>query len=1559
MKRLLFTLTVLMSMLMIAQSQPPQALKYKAIAKDEWGVALPSKDVTLQFTIRLGSGEGTIVYQELHYTTTNKFGLMDVNVGQGNPLYGYFDEIDWGAGSYFMQVGLDTKGGLDFRLEGSSQLLSVPYALYAGQAKEIGGNIVVDYNNLINKPDFTFWDQDVTDDFDWDYYSLNNLPNLSNYVELQETQFWDKDYTDDFSGKWSDLLNIPPGFADDIDDDTHLTEAEVDAMVANNGYITGIVWVDIPDVPADLADGDDNTQLSEVEVDAYVANNGYITTVFWADIQNIPPGFADGIDDNTQLTEAEVDVMVSNNGYLTNESQNLTIEGHMLTITGGSTIQLPDSVNDADHDPDNELQELFVLGTDLTISEGNTVNLAHLVDDADNDPTNELQSLSIKSDTLVLSDGGEVKLPKVDLNFIVDLDPSTLPPGSMIQWNGSEWVPVNICDLFSFYYPDNDGDGYGVPGNAVWRCEAPEGYADNFDDCNDNNDTIYPGRTEYCDGIDNNCNGVVDEECPEPDCRQSLINLLNCANLNCAESDQQCVFDNCPDEFAVVFASSCVDFSCALDYMNNPESYSLDPSWTTEQVADYLISLCGVEDKDADGYSPQQGDCDDLDATVYPGATEICGDGIDQDCNGADAVCGDEDGDGYSPDMGDCDDTNPDIYPGAEEICDGLDNDCDGQTVEDTGMEWYLDADGDGWGSADLATMVMACEQPAGYVDAEFVGDCDDNDVAVNPGSPEICGNEIDENCDGNATECVDSDNDGIIDNLDNCPYTSNPDQVDSDADGVGDACEGTIVPIEPGITFDWATNSTQVHQAAEVVIVDAFDTPEATISSLKAQGKIVMAYLNVGVWEDFRPDAGEFPEAILGNEAEGWAGSRMIDISNIGSQMTNRLDMIKQKGFDGVGLYGFDYALYYDSGFDITQEAVFNYCVNLANYGHAQNLSVGQIDGLILTQDLSYYFDWLLSLRVFEYNGTSATAPYSNQNKAILDIETTDAYPDVATFETEVCPQANSLGISAILKSQGLTEFIFSCSDAAFIDADGDGIIATEDCNDNDASVGICEGDYTCVDGQCVLNCAAGQVECNGQCVDTQTDIANCGACGNACPPGYVCNSGQCVQIYQDSDGDEIPDNEDNCPNTYNPDQADSNADGIGDVCDVGEIVHLIGLEPFEVTLSTNTIFEFTLLLDGLAPVGGIVVDIVSSSPELIAPSQVFIPEGQASVSFPVTTGSVPEQVTIDCLYEGDVVSATVFIEELITDNDGDGYTSDVDCDDNDATVFPEAQELCDGKDNDCDGLIDNDDPDNLGQLWYPDADGDGFGRQSSPQIACTQPPGYVLSRNDCDDYNASIYPGATEICGDGIDQDCVGGDLQCTSGISINELKTLGFTIGDVVTLNNVVVTSIEDAGFGMLSLQDPTGNTNSGFYAWPLDPIPNLNVGDMIDMSGIIGSDGGHSYWLEDISNVNILSSGNIILPLDFPEGEEIGRFCSNCPEAQNYEGMKIRLHYQQILDIYPYFGNYLVLTPNNVVISLSEEFGSLYNVGDVLNNVIGIVKLVGQDYHIMVNYPEDVY
>jgi hypothetical protein len=113
--------------------------------------------------------------------------------------------------------------------------------------------------------------------------------------------------------------------------------------------------------------------------------------------------------------------------------------------------------------------------------------------------------------------------------------------------------------------------------------------------------------------------------------------------------------------------------------------------------------------------------------------------------------------------------------------------------------------------------------------------------------------------------------------------------------------------------------------------------------------------------------------------------------------------------------------------------------------------------------------------------------------------------------------------------------------------------------------------------------------------------------------------------------------------------------------------------------------------------------------------------------------------------------------------DDDRDSAPASVDCDDNDVEVNPRQPESCDGKDNDCDGLVDDEDVLDLPTRWYADMDGDGWGAGDVLATGCVGPSGAVSQTGDCDDDDPTIYPKANEICGDGIDQDCTGGDATC----------------------------------------------------------------------------------------------------------------------------------------------------------------------------------------------------
>ncbi|MFM7203946.1 MAG: MopE-related protein [Myxococcota bacterium] len=203
--------------------------------------------------------------------------------------------------------------------------------------------------------------------------------------------------------------------------------------------------------------------------------------------------------------------------------------------------------------------------------------------------------------------------------------------------------------------------------------------------------------------------------------------------------------------------------------------------------------LC-QNDADGDGIDDKVDNCPSV---ANPDQYDLDGDKLGDLCDS------DADGDGYSPTSirnQDCDDFDATSYPGADEVCDEADNDCNGEIDEDTGDYFYRDADGDGYGNALVA--VLGCEPSAGYVADN--SDCNDAAATVNPGASELPGNNSDDNCDGSEICYKDADNDGYRPDATSTVTTSDKDCNDAyearDTDPTTD-CNDSNPAVNPGKT--------------------------------------------------------------------------------------------------------------------------------------------------------------------------------------------------------------------------------------------------------------------------------------------------------------------------------------------------------------------------------------------------------------------------------------------------------------------------------------------------------------------------------------------------------------------------------------------------------------------------------------------------------------------------------------------------------------------------------------------------------------------------------------
>jgi len=440
----------------------------------------------------------------------------------------------------------------------------------------------------------------------------------------------------------------------------------------------------------------------------------------------------------------------------------------------------------------------------------------------------------------------------------------------------------NDCDgeideeVLSAWYADADTDGFGDPAGLLEACDVPSGYVADNTDCDDANGSVFPGADEYCNDLDDNCNGVVDEDpvdvlqwfpdadadgygdgtpvescdaqfgapisefveanldilwqwspsrggAADPDnlyVTTSSTTLAGCGLIADVTVDVDITHAHREDMRITLFSPS----GAGVDLLSHGAGYPEDqdlvvtfnddaathnyggPSPLGDQRPDQLLSVLDgevsggewtlrvVDEKDGDDgvlnswglniacetYAPMDGDCDDADAALNPGANEVC-DGLDNNCDGAvddgtavDATTWyeDKDSDGYGDpntppvvacsapahfdalNADDCDDTNAIVNPGMDEVCNDIDDNCDGSIDETSAVDaatWYVDFDSDGFGDSSLVSMT-ACEASGSHT-TSVGGDCDDTDASINPGEADLCGDGLDNDCSGAADE--------------------------------------------------------------------------------------------------------------------------------------------------------------------------------------------------------------------------------------------------------------------------------------------------------------------------------------------------------------------------------------------------------------------------------------------------------------------------------------------------------------------------------------------------------------------------------------------------------------------------------------------------------------------------------------------------------------------------------------------------------------------------------------------------------------------------------------
>jgi hypothetical protein len=239
---------------------------------------------------------------------------------------------------------------------------------------------------------------------------------------------------------------------------------------------------------------------------------------------------------------------------------------------------------------------------------------------------------------------------------------------------------------------------------------------------------------------------------------------------------------------------------------------------------------------------------------------------------------------------------------------------------------------------------------------------------------------------------------------------------------------EAEIWRPAPGIEWQLQFSGLPVDKSvgAEMYDVDLFDTEADVIAALHAQGRKVVCYMSAGSWEEWRPDADQFPASVVGADYVGWPGEKWLDIRQIdviGPMMQARMDECQSKGFDGLDPDNVD-AYTIDTGFPLTYEDQIAYNTWLASEAHRRGLSIGLKNNVEQVSDLLPHFDWALTEGCFDQGWCEDMTPFLEAGKAVFAVE----YTDTGIGLDDFCPQAEALGLSAILKHRELDAWREAC---------------------------------------------------------------------------------------------------------------------------------------------------------------------------------------------------------------------------------------------------------------------------------------------------------------------------------------------------------------------------------------------------------------------------------------------------------------------------------------------------------------------------------------------------
>ncbi|XP_014784752.1 uncharacterized protein LOC106879613 isoform X2 [Octopus bimaculoides] len=234
---------------------------------------------------------------------------------------------------------------------------------------------------------------------------------------------------------------------------------------------------------------------------------------------------------------------------------------------------------------------------------------------------------------------------------------------------------------------------------------------------------------------------------------------------------------------------------------------------------------------------------------------------------------------------------------------------------------------------------------------------------------------------------------------------------------------------FEPGMTWQWQlTSPLDLTYEVEMYDVDLYDTYKPQFDYLKKSHILVVCYISVGTWENWRPDAHSFPNSTLGKPLSKWPGERWLDIRSpdVKRIISQRIELARRRGCDGIEPDNID-AYENDNGLGLTANDQLQYNIWLSVEAHSRNLSIGLKNDPNQAAKLEKYFDWALTESCMKYKECDLFKPFIQNNKAVFHVEYVRNRSRGKRVKQTVCKRITK-GFSTLIKLRRLNAWRLSC---------------------------------------------------------------------------------------------------------------------------------------------------------------------------------------------------------------------------------------------------------------------------------------------------------------------------------------------------------------------------------------------------------------------------------------------------------------------------------------------------------------------------------------------------